>query len=623
MPNTRTRASFLSHFSSEPDINTSSPLPEIPRAEAAQNSDIETITITDATHWSRRIHKLCIVDRDADAALRLLHQLCLRGFRPDSLNISSILHALCDANRFAEAHHRFLLFISSHCAPDERTCNVLIARLLDGRDPYCTLRLINTLVAEKPEFVPSLVNYNRLVDGFCKLGRLEAAHLMLYHMMMRGHCPNVVSYTTLINGYCRIGDVVAAEKVFDEMSEYGVRSNAFTHSTLFCGFLRKREFENGKKFMRKVWEAMGREEDVQVNSAAFCTVIDSLCREGLFHEVFKIAEDMPQGKNVLEEFAYGQMIDSLWHTSCWKKGCSLDTLPPSLHIQSWLRVFVMNDLAKAKEVLNVMLSMEGVDRTRMYNIYLRALCHMNNPTELLNVLVLMFQSQCQPDIISLNTVIKGFCKMGRVEEALQVFDDMIMGKFCAPDEVTYSTIIHGLLNSGKAEEAVYFLRNVMPEKGFSPGVVTYNAVLRGLFKLGLANHAMEVFNNMVCSGVPADCITYTAVIEGLCESKCIDDAKKFWNNVVWPTGVHDNFVYAALLKGLCHLDNSMRPASKAMNLFDRSPVVKDAYVAPSASVIGYSWLLDEDEAFVGMGATLLDGVVVEKTAMVAAGALVR
>lgn len=31
----------------------------------------------------------------------------------------------------------------------------------------------------------------------------------------------------------------------------------------------------------------------------------------------------------------------------------------------------------------------------------------------------------------------------------------------------------------------------------------------------------------------------------------------------------------------------------------------------------------EDEAFVGMGATLLDGVVVEKNGMVAAGALVR
>ncbi|KAL0557940.1 hypothetical protein IC582_006499 [Cucumis melo] len=125
-----------------------------------------------------------------------------------------------------------------------------------------------------------------------------------------------------------------------------------------------------------------------------------------------------------------------------------------------------------------------------------------------------------------------------------------------------------------------------------------------------------------------------------------------------------------------------------MNVFDKAPVVdKDAFVAPSASIIGdvqvgrgssiwYGCVLRgdvnsisvgsgtniqdnslvhvaksnlsgkvlptiigdnvtighsavihgctvEDEAFVGMGATLLDGVVVEKNAMVAAGALVR
>jgi len=44
-------------------------------------------------------------------------------------------------------------------------------------------------------------------------------------------------------------------------------------------------------------------------------------------------------------------------------------------------------------------------------------------------------------------------------------------------------------------------------------------------------------------------------------------------------------------------------------------------------IIGHSAVLQgctvEDEAFIGMGATLLDGVYVEKHAMVAAGALVR
>ncbi|KAL6220590.1 hypothetical protein ACLB2K_008346 [Fragaria x ananassa] len=101
-----------------------------------------------------------------------------------------------------------------------------------------------------------------------------------------------------------------------------------------------------------------------------------------------------------------------------------------------------------------------------------------------------------------------------------------------------------------------------------------------------------------------------------------------------------------------------------MNVFEKAPEVdKEAFVAPSASIIGqvqvgrgssiwYGCVLRvelgweglptiigdnvtvghsavlhgctvEDEAFVGMAATLLDGVYVEKHAMVAAGALVR
>lgn len=50
-------------------------------------------------------------------------------------------------------------------------------------------------------------------------------------------------------------------------------------------------------------------------------------------------------------------------------------------------------------------------------------------------------------------------------------------------------------------------------------------------------------------------------------------------------------------------------------------------MVPNLISTGHSAVLHgctvEDEAFVGMGATLLDGVHVEKNAMVAAGALVR
>lgn len=55
--------------------------------------------------------------------------------------------------------------------------------------------------------------------------------------------------------------------------------------------------------------------------------------------------------------------------------------------------------------------------------------------------------------------------------------------------------------------------------------------------------------------------------------------------------------------------------------------VEDVIMITNFCRIGHSAVLHgctvEDEAFVGMGATLLDGVYVEKHAMVAAGALVR
>ncbi|CAL5205888.1 unnamed protein product [Lathyrus oleraceus] len=142
------------------------------------------------------------------------------------------------------------------------------------------------------------------------------------------------------------------------------------------------------------------------------------------------------------------------------------------------------------------------------------------------------------------------------------------------------------------------------------------------------------------------------------------------------------------LQGNYYFQEQLSRHRTLMNVFDKAPVIdKDAFIAPSASVIGdvhigrgssiwygcvmrgdvnnisvgsgtniqdnslvhvaksnlsgkvlptiigdnvtvgHSSVLHgctvEDEAFVGMGATLLDGVVVEKHSMVAAGALVK
>ncbi|CAM8915464.1 unnamed protein product [Rhodiola kirilowii] len=549
-----------------------------------------------AAQWTKTIHRLCSIDRNVDEALRLLDRLrLLHAYSPDSLNISTIIHALCASRRFAEAHHRLHLFIASGCLPDERTSNVLIARLLHANSPDTTFQVIRGLVSKKPEFVPSLVNYNRLMHQFCVGMRPQLAHGLFFDMVGRGHCPNTVSYTTLIDGYCKVGDLISAYKVFDEMLDNGVEANSLTYSVLIGGLLRKRDVEGARNLMTELWAKMQVEDDLTVKIGAFGNLIHSLCREGFFAEVFKIAEDMPQGQAVDEKSAYEQMIDSLCRCSrshgasrivyimkkrgytpsfvlynniihglckdtggCMRayqllcEGTAWDFVPSEIGYMILVQELCReSELTKAKKVLQVMLNKEGVDGTRIYNIYLRALCLTNNPTELLNVLLYMVQGGFQPDVFTLNTVVNGLCRNGRVEDALKVLDDMISGKFCAPDVVTFSTVICGLLINGRTNEAIDLLLHRMPERGLQPTVATYNCFLRGLLKLRLASDAMEIFKTMQTNNVTADSTTHAIIIQGLCDIDQVEEAKRFWDEVVWPSRVHDHYVYSAILKGLC------------------------------------------------------------------------
>ncbi|KAI3689371.1 hypothetical protein L2E82_47326 [Cichorium intybus] len=600
-------------------------------------------SITNRSYWTRKIHKLCAIDRNVDEAISLVHKLCIHGYCLDSLNLSSIIHALCDSYRFSEAHSRFLSSLScssgsASIIPDERTCNVIIARLLDwGKKPHVTLRVVHIIIAVKPHFVPSLTNFNRLIDQLCSCSCVHSAHILFFHMKSLGHHPNEVSYTTLINGYSRIGELGFAQKLLDEMSECDVRPNSLTYSVLIRGALHKRDIELYTSLLQKLWTTMADENHNQtVNHAAFSNLIYTLCQEGMFKSVFDIAEKMPQGNNVSNEFAYAQMIDSLCRHGRHHGASRIVYMmmkqryvPSLLSYNSiihgltknggYLRAYQLleqgiefnytpsentykilieclcsqeHDLIKAKKLLDIMLNKKGVDKVRIYNIYISSLCQMkkDSSTELLNTLLIMLETKCHPDIVTLNTVINGFCKMGKLEDAIKVLDDMLIGKFsfCNPDSVTFTTIISGLLTFGRTKEAFDILYKVMPEKGFHPSVITYNVVLRGLFNLGLVNEAMDVFNSMVYGDVVADSkkvmsrsepepvpvvlvtdskkvmsrhgsetvpvaasTTHAIMIDGLCKCNKVDEAKVFWDDVIWPSRVHDNFVYSAMIKGLC------------------------------------------------------------------------
>ncbi|ESW12183.1 hypothetical protein PHAVU_008G091500 [Phaseolus vulgaris] len=238
--------------------------------------------------------------------------------------------------------------------------------------------------------------------------------------------------------------------MFDEMLESGVEPNSVTYSVLIRGVLWERDVEGGRELICRLWEMMSVEAEDSVKTAAFANLVGSLCR---------IAEELPFGSGLFEEVAYGQMVDSL------------------------CRVERHNGAAR---IVYVMRKRGFVPGEVSYNYVIHGLSR----DELLNLLVFMPENQYLTGVISLNTVINGFCKMGRVDEASKVLHDMLMGKFAAPDVVTFTTLIYGMLDAASINEAHDLFHKLMPENGIKPSVVTYNALLREMKKNGLTPDSM-------------------------------------------------------------------------------------------------------------------------------------
>ncbi|KAJ3670722.1 hypothetical protein LUZ60_008148 [Juncus effusus] len=531
--------------------------------------------------------------------------------RPDYTSFLQLIQTLCASKRSEEAHHRLLLLLStsssSSSSLDQQTYNTLISSLLKGDTPLLTLRLLLRLSHVIPLSTVFLSNYNRLTHLLSSHSLLHA-HRLLFHMHLVGPSPSKATYTTILSGYAQIGEFHAARQLFDEMFEYHVVPNSLTYSMLIKAALRKRaHLSEAGELMRNFWQEVRIEKEEgkeakYVRNGAFANIIQCLCHDGLFHEVFHMAEKMPQGNSIGEEFSYSHMIDSLcrygqYHgasrimhimkkrglipsmVSCnciihglslnkgcmrayqlFKEGVSFGYTPYEPTYKALVESLCReNDLAKAKDVLNLMLDKEfNMDsKKRLYNIFLGALRVVQNPSEQLDVLLLMLQKQCQPNVVTLNTIIHGFCKVGKITEAKKIMHDMINGTLpsCLPDVVTFTILISGLFDTGQSDEALDMLYNMVPKYNCVPNIVTYNATLKGLFGLGKTDDALKVFDEMIRIRVSCDTLTYTAIIEGLFQANRVEEARRFWDDVIWPSKIHDDHLYAALFSGLCKSDN--------------------------------------------------------------------
>lgn len=154
-----------------------------------------------------------------------------------------------------------------------------------------------------------------------------------------------------------------------------------------------------------------------------------------------------------------------------------------------------------------------------YTILIRMTGKIGKPEDALALFQEMLAKGCIPNSIVYNTMIEALAKSRMVDKTIFLFSKMVEND-CRPNEFTYSLILNVLVAEGqlgKLDEVV-----TISSKYMNKSIYAY--LVRTLSKLGHASEAHRLFCNMWNFHDVGDRDAYFSMLESLCNMGKITEA---------------------------------------------------------------------------------------------------
>ncbi|KAL2566252.1 hypothetical protein AAZV13_19G154200 [Glycine max] len=211
----------------------------------------------DAVTYGKAV-QAAVMLKDLDKGFELMKSMEKDGMGPSVFAYNLILGGLCKVRRIKDARKLFDKTIQRNVVPNTVTYNTLIDGYCKVGDIEEAFGFKERMREQNVEC--NLVTYNSLLNGLCGSGRVEDAKEVLLEMEDSGFLPggflsfvfddhsNVAgddslfdgkeirideqTYCILLNGLCRVGRIEKAEEVLAKLVENGVTSSKISYNIL-------------------------------------------------------------------------------------------------------------------------------------------------------------------------------------------------------------------------------------------------------------------------------------------------------------------------------------------------------------------------------------------------------
>ncbi|KAL6848543.1 hypothetical protein ACP4OV_021837 [Aristida adscensionis] len=446
--------------------------------------------------------------------------------------------------------------------------------LLRSRDLRPALAFLRTL----PSPLTLLPNHalNALLRALAAAGRLRAAASLFRAIP----APTPHSYNSLLAALLRRGRRRSASALLAAfLRSPDASPDAATLNTLLHGLCTASP-RPSPPFLLKLFRFLPDAYAFAPNALSYNSLLSALCR----------VADLPTARKLFDGMRVGD-----GSSKC-------DGFPNVVTYTTMIKAYFAKRLANEALAVFKMMVSDGVQPNRItYNTLVQGFCEAGR-MELVKEVFEM--DSFKPDTCTFNTLMAAHCREGRTEDAMKVFDQMVV-LHVRRDSASYSILIRALCEKGdfgRAEELVDELleKEVLKKRGgCAPLVASYNPIFRYFCENGKAKKARMLFGQLLDRRSKTDVSAFNTLILGHCKEGDFEEGYELVLSMLKRDLVPDSECYIAVIDGFLQrgrmkfawealhrmLNSGLRPSTSTFHSVLLGLLKKDGCAKEAADLI--------------------------------------
>ncbi|WMV26615.1 hypothetical protein MTR67_020000 [Solanum verrucosum] len=402
---------------------------------------------------------------------------------------------------------------------------------------------------------PTLISYNTLIQ--CFIGKTLKYALYTYnHMRVSNITPNSFTFTFLLRCFESFDALQAGEVVHSQIAKMGFESSVFAKNTLM-DFYAKCGGNLGSA--RKVFDEMSDRDVVSWN-----TMIGAYMIHGNQEYALCLFEAMPE-RNLI---SWNSVIAGLLKVGNMEMARSVFKRMPEKNDVSWNTMISgyvkLGDVETARAIFDEMPEKSIISWTAMVSGYATSGAVQSARK--------MFDRIPEKNVVSWNAMIAGYVNNHMFDEALSVFQHMLIDGNCKPNQTTLISVLSACSHLGSHEHGKWIDSFIRKNK-FDLSVPLGNALIDTFAKCGDMENAKAVFLRMAQRCI----ITWTTMISGLAVNGHCRDALELYEKMCLEGVEPDDVVFIAVLSACTHgglLEEGKRVFYQMVNKFGIKPRIE-------------------------------------------------